>query len=521
MADSVQATLEAHRRALAAADLAYQRQLAVRYAQTLEATVAAQARLNRLISDARRRGQPVKPTWLNQQERYLELQSKYAQALREFGADAAALLSPAAQEAVRVATAHTQAEADALAGRGPGLVVPGFDSATWSVVNRAAVEHALAMFEREASPLRAILERDLSAAGVAAFQSVWAQGVALGWNPNRIASVASRAVANLTLGRAQLIARTEFHRAYRSAKQQQFDRSPVIDAWIWRCAVDRRSCAVCFAMHGTEHPTSETMVSHPNCRCAAIPKTKDWRELGLPIPTDTRAVVQSGEDLFRKLPVSEQRRLLGPTRLRQYQEGASLSSFLGTSTHPIWGTTPILRPLRAGGPAPVAGGANGRETTLRDFESRIAAEERARNPNPGHGQTYGPERGILVDDKTGKTLWSGTGEAAHIARGDQPIGPGTTVTHFHPDSGDKARLSSGDVDEALKTGGTVRAFNPNGSWAEFTPNAPGSGLGIGQQDLYSLASKLAKEQGLDFTDAWHEVLADILRKRGTFRTGGQ
>ncbi len=153
--------------------------------------------------------------------------------------------------------------------------------------------------------------------------------------------------------------------------------------------------------------------------------------------------------------------------------------------------------------------------TIVPFERRVAGEEHARNPRPGYGTMFGPERGMIVDGD-GEVLWSGTGEATRIeGPGLSALRPGVTMTHFHPSAHERAHLSTGDMETALSTGATIRAFNANGAWQQFTPNKAGQHLGISLQDLYPHM----KEVGGDMEDALSTVLKDMTSSKGTWQEG--
>jgi SPP1 gp7 family putative phage head morphogenesis protein len=59
----------------------------------------------------------------------------------------------------------------------------------------------------------------------------------------------------------------------------------VVKGWRWMTAGDNRVCAICLALHGQDFKLGEgpERPIHPRCRCAALPKTITWRELGIDI----------------------------------------------------------------------------------------------------------------------------------------------------------------------------------------------------------------------------------------------
>lgn len=68
----------------------------------------------------------------------------------------------------------------------------------------------------------------------------------------------------------------------------------VVRGWKWMTAGDNRVCPICLALHGQEFKMGEgpKRPIHPRCRCAALPKTISWRELGIPIDEMQRAADQ-------------------------------------------------------------------------------------------------------------------------------------------------------------------------------------------------------------------------------------
>lgn len=342
---AIDRTFARSRKRLDARDLAWQRALAEEYANAIEDIVAAQRQLADWVKKQEAKG-GFSPSWLTREQRYLNLQSRLYRAIHEFGVTAADLLDPATRRAVEEALQTTKDEVTAAAG-GIQIAVPTFGPSTWALLNEEALRAAIALVADEMSPLRLLLERDLPETAVAVFRSEWTSGVARGINPNTIARRISNKVTNLSLGRAQLIARTELHRAYRAGKVEQFSGLDTVTGWTWRAALDGRTCSICYAMHGTVHPKTEMLASHPACRCTMVPRTADWGELGFGGNLqDTRPVFETGESLFAKLPADKQLKMLGPTRYKAYQRGVPLESMVGIRQHPIWGTSRVLEPVR-------------------------------------------------------------------------------------------------------------------------------------------------------------------------------
>lgn len=326
-------------------DIALQRALAEMYADAFQAVVAEQQALARYVEQQKAKGAPVSPSWANRDARYMQLQSRIYQTLAEFGNGATGLLSKRVPGLVHDSLARTRSEISSLRPEEPGLVYPSYDNEAWSLINKKAMLAASAIVSDLDSPLRQLLARDLPEAGVEAFRQEWSKGLLTGKNPNLIAKQVVKRISQLSLSRAQLIARTEFHRAYREGKRSQYLSTDTVSGWTWRAACDRRTCAVCWGMHGTVHDKYETLEGHPNCRCVMVPMTRSWEELGIGNVSDTRPQIESGEDRFARLPPSMQQQILGPGRYKMYQEGRSLQSMIGRRESPLWGGQLVLEPI--------------------------------------------------------------------------------------------------------------------------------------------------------------------------------
>jgi SPP1 gp7 family putative phage head morphogenesis protein len=160
--------------------------------------------------------------------------------------------------------------------------------------------------------------------------------VILGQNPRVIAAQIRTALGG-NLARALTIARTEMLGVYREAARRTYSANPIVTGWVWWSALDRRTCPVCWAQHGTFHEPSEPFGGHPSCRCSMLPSTKGWKELGFDVP-ETRVDVKPGEEVFAGLDADTQRFILGPKKFEAYARGDITLPDLVKETHsPRWG----------------------------------------------------------------------------------------------------------------------------------------------------------------------------------------
>ena len=166
----------------------------------------------------------------------------------------------------------------------------------------------------------------ISAETLAAIQSELARGMIVGDNPREaarrmLAATEGRFTGGLT--RALNISRTEMLDAMRTA-QHATDQvnAGSLAGWTWSAHLDSRTCIACISMHGTEWPLTEPgPIDHHSGRCARLPRTKSWADLGFPgIPEPDLGMVDAGE-WFDGLTEQEQRSMLGVRGFDAWQAG--------------------------------------------------------------------------------------------------------------------------------------------------------------------------------------------------------
>lgn len=150
-------------------------------------------------------------------------------------------------------------------------------------------------------------------------------GQAAGDNPRDVARrmiQQARDGFNGGIARAQVIARTELIDAHRGAAEaSQNANHDVLAGWVWWAQLGPRTCPSCVDQHGRLHPLDEPgPLDHHQGRCARVPRTKTWAELGFDVP-ETRPTVESGRDWFNRQPENVQRSILGPKRYEAWLDG--------------------------------------------------------------------------------------------------------------------------------------------------------------------------------------------------------
>lgn len=151
------------------------------------------------------------------------------------------------------------------------------------------------------------------------------------------------------LSRALTIARTEMLDAHRdAAKHGQDKHTDVLLGWTWLCHLSPRTCGSCLVKHGTIHPPTEAGPDDHQCgRCARMPLTKPWADLGLDLE-EPASVVPDGRAWFEALTDAEQIEMLGRRRWELLTSGAIEWDDLATLKQTAgwrdsWHVTPVKR----------------------------------------------------------------------------------------------------------------------------------------------------------------------------------
>jgi len=249
-----------------------------------------------------------------------------------------------AQIAQQVALGLQHAQQMALAG-----IPEPMASALRAEWNRLPTEAVLRMmgFLAPGSPLHDALVKQLGEAVASQVERRLLLGIALGWNPRKIASAIARELGQ-GLTWALRTARTAQLWAYREANRASYvANSDIVGGWIWHASLDDRVCMSCVAMHGTLHRPDEILNDHHNGRCAMVPVTKSWDELGFKGLPDTRPQVGSGRDWFEGLSAAQQQQYMGGAMWDAWQAGKIDWDQLSTEhDDPVYGLMRVMPSLK-------------------------------------------------------------------------------------------------------------------------------------------------------------------------------
>jgi hypothetical protein len=167
------------------------------------------------------------------------------------------------------------------------------------------------------SPLHINLTTQFSDAVVQQLEESLIDGIALGYNPRKVAREIVRRGLGVGLNWALTTARTAQLWSYREATRANYmANSDVVSGWIWYAQLDDRVCLSCVAQHGSRHGNDEVLNDHHNGRCVAIPDVPLARRLGIQLPE-----IQPGTEWFEGLPAAEQERRMGPAMYGAWRAG--------------------------------------------------------------------------------------------------------------------------------------------------------------------------------------------------------
>lgn len=294
------------------------------------------------VEAAKAAGTPPSPAWAFQQQRLKNVLDTTKTQIARYAADSAMVTTKAQQAAISAALKH----ADKLAASAVAQSLPGF-TASLASVNPKALE-SMAGFLADGTVLRNHLALTLPGQAAEAVQKALIHGLATGKSQAWMLRAATEALG-ISHTRATTILRTESLRAYRHATRATYlANQDVLGTWVWNAHLDSRTCVACALMDGTEHPLDATLDGHPRCRCAMVPRTKTWEELGAgPLP-DTRPPVRSGKEWLESQAPHVQRAMMGNAKFNAWVDGTiTLDDMVARTFSPQWGTMRTERSLKA------------------------------------------------------------------------------------------------------------------------------------------------------------------------------
>tara|TARA_R110002020_G_scaffold222816_3_gene431740 strand:+ start:944 stop:1981 length:1038 start_codon:yes stop_codon:yes gene_type:complete len=172
------------------------------------------------------------------------------------------------------------------------------------------------------------------------------EGIGLGYSPRKTARNVQNA-SGMQLSKALAIARTETNRSFHEASRLQYASNPnLVKGYKRLSAKDDRVCMACIALDGTLYEVEEPLNSHVNCRCAMVPETLTYADLGLDVPMPPEP--ENGKDWFNKQSTSTQKTMMkNPARYEAFKSGKiNFNDLVKITDDPVWGKSASVAPLK-------------------------------------------------------------------------------------------------------------------------------------------------------------------------------
>jgi phage putative head morphogenesis protein, SPP1 gp7 family len=135
-------------------------------------------------------------------------------------------------------------------------------SAQFNRLPVGSIQNMVAFLD-DSAPLHALLN-DAWPDVIRQTSSALVEGVALGYNPKKIARMMKDAIGG-GLQRSLVIARTETMRAYTTTSLESYRATGVVRGYQRLAAHSVRTCPLCLALDGKFYKLDEDFASHPNC----------------------------------------------------------------------------------------------------------------------------------------------------------------------------------------------------------------------------------------------------------------
>jgi len=307
-----------------------------------------------LVKVAQTRG--LKPWQVMRMQRMKDLEQEFLASASKFADIAGSRITDSQRAAVGLA--RRGAEQTVVAGLPRGVTMENLANIGlgWNRLPEEAFTNfvGIAADGNPVSNLLAPLGRE-AAGGV---KDAIGTGIALGKGPRQTAQLV-RVAAGMPLSKALLITRTETNRAFREATRLDYaNNSQVVKGYRRLAAHSERTCMACIALDGTLYALDEPLNEHPNGRCALVPDTITYQDLGLDVEMPPQP--ENARDWLTRQPEVTQRKMLGDVRFEAVKRGElQLNQLATVRQNAVWGDAAVVRPIKdlglgKGGPTGVA-----------------------------------------------------------------------------------------------------------------------------------------------------------------------
>jgi len=316
--------LTTHRRRIIEREEATFRELLAVYRELQKDLKLQYKEIEKLIADARQRGQEITPGWVAKSRRLKALLDQIKIEIIRFGGRVTGVVSREQQAAIAIAVNQARDQ----------LSVVGRQPSVGSLLPTRTIENAVGMMG-DGSPMIAYFEKTFAPAVAEKLRSELVRAAALGTDFRTIARRLTEA-GDITRHRALTMARTEVNRVRRATTLEVYRENPDIIGWEWVAAKSERTCPVCLALDGQIFDIKEPFPQHINCRCTMIAVIKGV----------TRPTLETGAEWFARQSDEVKAKIIGVDGLAAYKEGLiTLKDFVGFRNHKEFGKSVYTKPL--------------------------------------------------------------------------------------------------------------------------------------------------------------------------------
>ena len=272
------------------------------------------------------------------------LQAQIESELATFSEFAQTSISGSQADAFALTQSNTRDVVNAALPRGIDLDLLSELGIEWNRLPTSTVE-AFVGVSGDGAPLANLLDKLGPEVRAGVTQEI-TDGIALGRGPRESARLIRNRVG-MGLTRSLRISRTEQLRAYRESTRLNYQQnSNIVKGYTRHATKDERTCMACLALDGTHYPLNKPLNEHVQGRCALVPVTIQYEDLGLDVPDDdlTREL---GPDWFADQPASVQAGMMGQARFKAWKAGefqfTDQAKLIPSS---VWGEQAIAKPLK-------------------------------------------------------------------------------------------------------------------------------------------------------------------------------
>lgn len=219
----------------------------------------------------------------------------------------------AAQKSIDLAGRHSQLLTQTYFNDNPSLLQA--FNATWDRLPNESVETLLGFLQQD-SQLSINLDQTLGINAAQNFKNKLLEGIALGYNPNKINSLINQSLGEPLTWSLNSVRTTQNYAYRESTRANYVNNSEILGGWKWYAALDGRVCLSCVNQHGRDFPLNARLNDHHQGRCTQIPLIDKPERFGLK-PTE----IELGEDWFKHLPRNEQINRMGQAKYNAYLAG--------------------------------------------------------------------------------------------------------------------------------------------------------------------------------------------------------